>query len=57
LPFFVDRFALKVKIFQGIFLLLDEALSAFDSQSETYIQKVIADIIHDKTVIVVVHRL
>lgn len=38
-------------------LLLDEATSALDSQSETYIQKAIENIIHDKTVIAVAHRL
>lgn len=38
-------------------LLLDEATSALDSQSETYIQEAIKNIIHDKTVIVVAHRL
>jgi len=38
-------------------LILDEATSALDSESETFIQKAIDEIIKDKTVIAVAHRL
>ncbi|MFI3242336.1 MAG: ABC transporter ATP-binding protein [Alphaproteobacteria bacterium] len=38
-------------------LVLDEATSALDSKSELYIQKSIAEIIKDKTVIAIAHRL
>lgn len=38
-------------------LLLDEATSALDSESENYIQQAIDEIIKDKTVIAVAHRL
>lgn len=38
-------------------LILDEATSALDSVSEDYIQKAINEIIKDKTVIAVAHRL
>lgn len=38
-------------------LILDEATSALDSESENYIQQAIEEIIKDKTVIAVAHRL
>ena len=38
-------------------LILDEATSALDSESEFYIQKAIENMLKDKTVIAVAHRL
>ncbi|MBO5039376.1 MAG: ABC transporter ATP-binding protein [Alphaproteobacteria bacterium] len=38
-------------------LILDEATSALDSESETYIEKAIEEIIKNKTVIAIAHRL
>lgn len=38
-------------------LILDEATSALDSQSESLIEKALQNLIKDKTVIAVAHRL
>ncbi|MCP4354072.1 MAG: ABC transporter ATP-binding protein [Proteobacteria bacterium] len=38
-------------------LILDEATSALDSESESYIQKSLAELMKDKTTIVIAHRL
>jgi ABC-type multidrug transport system fused ATPase/permease subunit len=38
-------------------LILDEAVSAVDSQSETYIHKSLDALIRDRTTIVIAHRL
>ena len=38
-------------------LILDEATSALDSQSETYIQKAMKNLMKNKTVIAIAHRL
>ena len=38
-------------------LILDEATSALDSETEHYIQENLKNLMHDKTVLVVAHRL
>ena len=38
-------------------LILDEATSALDSEAEKYIQKAMKNLIKDKTVIAIAHRL
>lgn len=38
-------------------LILDEATSALDSESENFIQKALANLMHDRTTFVVAHRL
>ena len=38
-------------------ILFDEATSALDNQSQSYIKKVIDDLVKDHTVIIIAHRL
>jgi ABC-type multidrug transport system fused ATPase/permease subunit len=39
------------------FLILDEATSALDSESEVSIQKALHELMHNRTVIAIAHRL
>jgi ATP-binding cassette subfamily B protein len=38
-------------------LLLDEATSALDTESEYYVQQALSEIMHDRTTIIIAHRL